>query len=91
MKSQSKLYPILSSRHGHLRDNNLVFDEPSHKYTITTDPDSKYTSVTTWNHSHFPHFDADKIIEKMMKGKNWNPENKYWGLTSNNGLIMAQQ
>lgn len=82
MKSQSVLQPILSSRHGHTRDKNLVFDEPSHKYTITTDPKSKYTSVTTWNHSHFPHFDADKIIEKMMKGKNWNPENKYWGLTA---------
>jgi len=81
MKSQSKLYPVLSKRHSHSRDKNLVFDEPSHKYTILVDPDSTYTSVTTWNHSHFPHFDADKIIEKMMKGRNWNSENKYWGLT----------
>jgi len=78
----SALKPVLSTKNAHPRDPNLVFDEPTHKYTITCDPDSKYTSVTTWNHSHFPHFDADKIIKNMMKGKNWKPENKYWGLTA---------
>ena len=77
----SKLRPILQRRNLNERDKNLVFDEPTHKYTITTDPTSSYTSVTTWNHSHFPHFDADEIISKMMKGKNWNAENKYWGKT----------
>jgi ATP-dependent exoDNAse (exonuclease V) beta subunit len=81
MTSKSVLLPVLKKRNEHERDKHMVFDEPSHKYTITVDPDSKYTSVTTWNHSHFPHFDADKTIKKMMKGKNWNPENKYWGLT----------
>jgi hypothetical protein len=55
----SKLRPILQRRNLNERDKNLVFDEPTHKYSILTDPDSKYTSVTTWNHSHFPHFDAD--------------------------------
>ena len=29
-----------------------------------------FMSVTTWNHSQFPHFDADKVIDKMMKSKN---------------------
>ena len=82
MTSKSVLLPVLKKRNEHERDKHMVFDEPSHKYTITVDPDSKYTSVTTWNHSHFPHFDADKIIKKMMKGKNWNPENKYWGMTA---------
>ena len=77
----SKLRPILQRRNLNERDKNLVFDEPTHKYSILTDPDSKYTSVTTWNHSHFPHFDDDDIIKKMMKGKNWNPQNKYWGKT----------
>ena len=75
------LKPVLSQKYVHERDKNLLFDEPTHKYTVITDPDSKYTSVTTWNHSHFPHFDADGIIKKMIKGKNWNPKNKYWGLT----------
>jgi len=77
----STLLPILSTKNPHDRDKNLVFNEPNHKYTILTDPDSQYTSVTTWNHQHFPHFDANKIIDKMMKGKNWNPSNKYWGQT----------
>jgi len=77
----SQLTPVLSDLNQHPRDANMLFDEPSHKYTITVDPDSKYTSVTTWNHSHFSHFDADAIIKKMMSGKNWNPKNKYWGLS----------
>jgi len=75
------LYPTLSTLNRHPRDENITFREEGHKYTIKTDPTSKYTSVTTWNHSHFPHFDADKVIKQMMKGKNWNPANKYWGMT----------
>jgi hypothetical protein len=78
----SVLLPVLSGINTHERDSHLVFDEPTHKYTITTDPDSSYTSVTTWNHSHFSHFDADAVIAGMMAGKNWNPENKYWGKTA---------
>ena len=75
------LSPILSTQNSHERDKNLVFDEPTHKYTILVDPDSNYTSVTTINHSHFSHFDADSVINNMMRGRNWNPQNKYWGLT----------
>ena len=79
LKSQSVLYSILSGVNGHDRDQYLEFDEPTHKYTITNDPDSNYTSVTTFNHKQFPQFDADAIIAKMMKGRNWNPKHKYWG------------
>lgn len=75
------LKPILSTYNFHERDPNLVFDELTHTYTILTDPGSKYTSVTTINHSHFPHFDADAVIKNMMKGRNWNEKNKYWGQT----------
>jgi ATP-dependent exoDNAse (exonuclease V) beta subunit len=78
----STLLTTLKIANAHERDESLLFDEPSHKYTITTDPDSTYTSVTTFNHHHFPKFDAVGTIEKMMKGKNWNSDNKYWGLTS---------
>ena len=91
------LKPILSKRNEHSRDKNLWFDEPTHKYTILTDKESNYTSVTTWNHQHFPHFNADLVIKRMMNGKNWNPENKYWGKTaeeikkewSNNGSLVS--
>jgi ATP-dependent exoDNAse (exonuclease V) beta subunit len=78
----SILLPTLKNANAHERDKNLLFDEPSHKYTITTDPDSSYMSVTTFNHKQFPQFDADGVIDKMMKGKNWQPGHKYWGLTA---------
>ena len=81
LKTQSVLLPILAARNGHNRDANLLFDEPTHKYTILNDIESTYTSVTTFNHDQFPHFDADGIIAKMMKGKKWNSEHKYWGMT----------
>jgi hypothetical protein len=72
----------LAKKNEHSRDKDMVFIENTHKYIISTDPDSKYTSVTTWNHSHFNHFNPTLIIKNMMKGKNWNPENKYWGMTA---------
>jgi ATP-dependent exoDNAse (exonuclease V) beta subunit len=82
MMQATQLHPVLSANNAHPRDQNISFQEEGHKYTISTDPTSKYTSVTTWNHSHFPHFDADKIIKQMMKGKNWKPGHKYWGMTA---------
>jgi hypothetical protein len=81
MSSKSILYPVLQKINAHDRDKNIHFFEEGHKYTIISDPDSTYTSVTTWNHSHFPHFDADDIIKKMITSKNWKPGHKYWGQT----------
>ena len=75
------LYPVLSVRNRHPRDANIQFFEEGHKYVILSEPDIKYTSVTTWNHSHFPKFEADSIIENMMKSKGWKEGHKYWGLT----------
>lgn len=84
MDSFSKpiLTNVLSHRNRHPRDDNIQFFEEGHKYVIIPDPDSKYTSVTTWNHSHFSHFDADGVITNMMKGKNWKEGHKYWGMTA---------
>lgn len=75
------LKDVLCVKNAHPRDEFIQFQEEGHKYTITNDLESKYTSVTTWNHGHFPKFDADLIIDKMMKGRNWKPGHKYWGLT----------
>jgi hypothetical protein len=75
------LHNVLSVRNAHPRDANIQFMEEGHKYTILTEPNVKYTSVTTWNHTHFEQFDADKIIDGMMKGKGWKQGHKYWGLT----------
>jgi ATP-dependent exoDNAse (exonuclease V) beta subunit len=78
---KSVLNEVLSIRYCHTRDKNIKFFEEGHKYCILTDLDSKYTSVTTWNHHHFPQFNADDVIQNMMKGKNWKEGHKYWGLT----------
>ena len=68
----------LAKLHPHERDSHISFDEGPHIYTI--DGDSNFMSVTKWNHSHFPHFNAKKIIDKMMASKNW-PQSKYFGMT----------
>ena len=73
---------VLSVRNSHNRDLNIQFFELGHKYEILNEPGVKYTSVTTWNHSLFPEFDADAIIENMMKGKGWKEGHKYWGLNA---------
>jgi ATP-dependent exoDNAse (exonuclease V) beta subunit len=72
---------ILELKNPHHRDSNIKFYEDGHKYTILSDPESKYTSVTTWVHSHFPKFDSDLIIKNMMKGKGWKEGHKYWGMS----------
>lgn len=68
----------LAEDNPHERDSHITFDEGPHIYTI--DGDSSFMSVTTWNHMHFAPFNADQIIEKMMKGRNWN-NSKYFGMT----------
>ena len=65
---------FLENKHKHPRDDNISFDEGPHIYTINGD--SSFTSVTTWVHQHFEKFNADKVIENMMKSKNWG-NNKY--------------
>jgi ATP-dependent exoDNAse (exonuclease V) beta subunit len=70
----------LAQKNAHERDSHIEFDEKTHIYTI--DGDSDFTSVTTWNHSHFPPFNADAIIKKMMASKKWT-ESEYFGMTAN--------
>jgi len=84
-KNEKKGSSLLSDLHSHKRDAQIKFDAGPHIYTIELDngvKDSGYMSVTTWNHSHFNKFDADAIIKKMMNGKNWNPQNVYYGKTA---------
>ena len=76
------LHPVLATRNCHNRDQYIQFFEEDHKYVIINDTNNKYTSVTTWNHSHFPIFNANLIIKNMMRGKNWKEGHKYWGLTA---------
>ena len=70
----------LAKLNPHPRDEFITIDEGPHIYTVHGD--SSFTSVTTWNHSHFEHFDADAIIKNMMESPKWS-ENKYYGMTVN--------
>lgn len=73
---------ILKNKNAHPRDKLIKFYSKGHKYEIINDAKSKYLSVTTWNHTHFPKFDADVVIENIFKSKNWGPGHKYWGQTA---------
>jgi len=85
----------LTKLNPHERDSHISFEEGPHIYTI--DGDSDFMSVTKWNHSHFPHFNAKKIINKMMSSPKW-PQNKYFGMTqqqikqqwSDNGRVASE-
>jgi ATP-dependent exoDNAse (exonuclease V) beta subunit len=65
----------LSQKNPHPRDDMIVFDEPSHTYTINGE--TGYMSATTFVHSNFPAFDEDLIISRMMSSKNWEKSNYY--------------
>lgn len=70
----------LALENPHPRDAFIEFDEGPHIYTVHGE--QGYTSVTTWNHQHFSHFDADAILDKMMVGRNMrDPAYKYYGMT----------
>jgi hypothetical protein len=80
----------LAQQNPHPRDAHIHFDEGPHKYTIQgiegITPETEFTSVTTWVHQHFEHFDAKKIIAGMMRNqKKWNDpiaNAKYYGKTA---------
>lgn len=71
---------FLSQKNAHERDQYITFDEGPHIYTVHGE--QGYTSVTTWNHTHFEHFNADAILDKMFSGKRMqDPAYKYYGMT----------
>ena len=76
----------LAKKNAHPRDAFIQFDEPTHVYTVHGD--RTFMSVTTWNHHHFPKFDADKIIKQIISSKKHktDPEYKYYQMTA--GQIM---
>lgn len=67
----------------HPRDDYITFYEEGHKYDLIH-PDTHQLinpiSVTTLIHKYSTEFNADLIIYRMMKSKNW-PSSKYYGLT----------
>lgn len=71
----------LSKQNAHPRDQYIEFDEGPHIYTVHGQ--QGYTSVTTWNHTHFEHFDTEGILNGIMKSKKIrdDPTYKYYGMT----------
>jgi len=69
---------MLAAQNPHPRDANIHFEEVAHKYTIADG--AAYTSVTTFIKPLFEEFDADRIIETMMKSRKW-AQSKYYGMT----------
>lgn len=87
----------LKDKNSHERDQCIQFTEKTHTYSLTNKKNRlPFTSVTTWIHHQFPKFNADVVIEKMMKSPKW-PQNKYYGKSKyeiktewkNNGIQAA--
>lgn len=81
---------MLSQINNHPRDSMITFDEGPHIYTILEDPNSKYTSCTTFIHYLFEPFNANNIIDKMMKSSNWT-QSKYFGKSKDEIKAMWDQ
>tara|TARA_B100000282_G_scaffold289214_1_gene258713 strand:- start:1691 stop:2467 length:777 start_codon:yes stop_codon:yes gene_type:complete len=65
----------LAKKNIHDRDNYITFDEGPHIYTVHGD--SSFTSVTTFIHSNFSHFDSESIVNKIVASNRWNTDEKY--------------
>ncbi len=72
----------LAKKNAHPRDAAIQFEEATHIYTVNGD--RTFTSVTTWNHMHFPKFDADKIIKNIVSSRKHkeDPTYKYYMMTA---------
>lgn len=71
---------LLATLNAHIRDSDIVFYEEPHIYTVCGE--SGYTSVTTLIHKLFPHFDAEKIVNNVLRSKKMaDPSYKYYGMT----------
>ena len=83
LKTSMTTPTLLATRNAHPRDKFITFDEGPHIYTVHGE--QGYTSVTTWNHSHFPKFDQDKIIDNILNSsRRDDPNYKYYKKTRQN-------
>ncbi len=73
-------WQTLTVTNRHPRDDSIVFDEPTHTYTVNGTYEG-WTSCTGFIHDFFPHFNPDAVIAKMMASPKW-PQNKYYGMTA---------
>jgi hypothetical protein len=69
----------LSRINHHPRDDCIVFDEPTHKYTVNGTYEG-WISCTGFLHEFFGHFNPKDIIAKMKRSPKWS-QSKYYGMT----------
>lgn len=70
----------LANKNCHPRDKFITFEDLNHVYTVYGE--RGYTSVTTFVHEHFFHFDNEAIIVNILSSKRINdPTYKYYGMT----------
>ena len=79
---------MLSKLNVHPRDEFFSFEEVPHIYTVCGERGT-YTSVTTFVHKQFPHFDKEGIVNNIIRGKKMkDPTYKYYGMTKADILKM---
>lgn len=72
---------VLAVRNAHPRDVNISFEEADHVYTVLGERGT-YTSVTTFVHTLFSHFDAAEALDKILTNRKMSdPTYKYYGMT----------
>lgn len=69
----------LETVNAHVLDKRIRFVEETHTYFVDGSRDG-YISTTTLIHKLFPEFNADDVITKMFKSKNWS-KSKYNGMS----------
>jgi hypothetical protein len=79
-KPQPQPWQTLTVTNRHPRDDSIVFDEPTHTYTVNGTYEG-WTSCTGFIHDFFPHFNPDAVIAKMMASPKW-PQSKYYPKTA---------
>lgn len=70
---------MLAELHPHPRDALISFEEEGHRYTIAGVGEQPI-STTTFIHTFFEEFDADRVITSMMASRNW-PNSRYFGMS----------
>jgi hypothetical protein len=68
----------LAMTNGHVRDADITFFEEGHIYDVKGD--TSFMSATTFVHSFFEEFDADKVIQSMKRSATWKTK-EYYGMT----------
>ena len=85
----SEMPLLLEIKNAHPRDKRIRFEEGPHLYYI--DGKKVDISVTTWIHSHFSHFNPEKVWKDYIEPKIGEPTYKYYGMTKTQVLDLWRQ